>query len=258
MSIKISMKVMCALAMLLLCNLASAMDGVFDRSAEIDGYIATLNSHATQEELFPTIRAIHISGINDERLAKAIADRLLSDLPHLDKNYGAWTVRALASTGGQIAKDTLVEVRDATHLKSIKTECEEQLKDIDWEHRKNEVMASRRNYTEGGNMRVAQLLNLLQSDDYTLKDNAAYRMNWDKNLDPRLMAEIAAQLTVFVDQGTVTKNKEEVSTIWKYVKMLGYSNDRQYVPLLKRIADSKADAKIKRYAANARDNLMKS
>jgi hypothetical protein len=116
-------------------------------------------------------------------------------------------------------------------------------------------MTSRRNYREGDNMRVAQLLNLLQSDDYTLKNNAAYRMNWDKTLDPRLMAEIATQMTAFVDTGAVTNNKEQLVTIENYAKMLGYSRDSQYAELLKRVANSNADKAIKKSAVKALDTL---
>jgi len=109
------MKIVNVLVLLMSFNIANAMDGVFDRSAEVDQYVAQLNSTATQEELIPSVRAIHISGIGDERLAKALADRLLRDVPNLEKQYGAWMVRALASTGAPFAKDTLgrvVKLRD--------------------------------------------------------------------------------------------------------------------------------------------------
>ncbi len=250
-----SMKIVNVLGLLLAFNLAHAMDGVFDRSAEVDQYVAQLSSTATQEQLVPTARAIHISGIGDERLAKAISDRLLRDASHLDTQYGAWMVRALASTGDPIAKDTLAKVRRTTQISRIKTECEEQVQVVDWQRRRNEVMASRRNYNEGDNMRVAQLLNLLQSDDISLKDNATYRMNWDKILDSRLMAEIAGQLSAFVEKGVATKSKEESVLIGNYAKMLGYSHDQQYAQLLRRVANSSADSSIKKAVAKALDNL---
>jgi hypothetical protein len=116
-------------------------------------------------------------------------------------------------------------------------------------------MASRRNYNEGDNMRVAQLLNLLQSDDISLKDNATYRMNWDKTLDPRLMSEIATQLSAFVDKGTATKSKDEADLIGNYAKMLGYSHDQQYAALLRRLMASSGNAAIKKASAKALDNL---
>lgn len=250
-----SKKITTVLGLLLSFNLAHAMDGVFDRSAEIDQYIAQLSGNATQEELVPTVRAIHISGIGDERLAKAISDRLLRDASHLDTQYGAWMVRALASTGDPIAKDTLTQVGKTTQVSRIKTECQEQIADVDWQRHKNEVMASRRNYNEGDNMRVAQLLNLLQSDDFSLKDNATYRMNWDKTLDARLMAEIAIQLAAFVDKGAATRNKDELGVMANYAKMLGYSHDPQYAELLNRVINSSAHESIRKAAVKALNNL---
>ena len=250
-----SLKIPVLMGLLLSFNAANAMDGVFDRSAEIDQYIAQLNSKTTQDELVPTARAIHISGISDERLAKAIADRLLHDLPKLDTQFGAWMVRALASTGDPIAKDALVQVRNQTRLSRIKTECKEQIGEVDWFRRRNEVMASRRNYSEGDNMRVAQLLNLLQSDDLSFKQNATYRMNWDKTLDARLMTEIALQLQSFIDNGGVIHSEEELLVISDYAKMLGYSHDQQYGDLLRRLTVSSSNLKLKRAAGKALDNL---
>lgn len=122
-----SMKIVKALGLLLVCNLANAMDGVFDRSAEIDQYIAQLNGTATQAELITASRAIYISGISDERLAKAITERLLRDLPHLTSlgdgdQYGVWMVKALASTGDPSAKATIAKVERSTSVYRIKAE----------------------------------------------------------------------------------------------------------------------------------------
>jgi hypothetical protein len=231
------------------------MDGVFDRSAEVNEYVAQLNSNATQEQLVPTARAIHISGLGDERLAKAISDRLLRDGANLDKQYGSWMVRALASTGDPIAKETITAVSKTRQLPRVKEECAEQLALIDWHRRRNEVVASRRNYNEGDNIRVVQLLNLLQSDDISFKDNAAYRMNWDKILDARLMTEIATQLTAFADKGGRTGGKDEQDLMSSYAKMLGYSHDQQYADLLRRLATTGSDAWVKKAAGKALNNL---
>lgn len=250
-----SMKIVNALVLLLSANLATAMDGVFDRSAEVDQYVAQLNSNATQDQLVPTARAIHISGLGDERLATAISDRLLRDVGNLDKQYGAWMVRALASTGDPIAKETISKISKTKQMPRIKEECAEQLAVVDWHKHRNEVMASRRNYNEGDDMRVAQLMNLLQSDDITLRGNAAYRMNWDKILDPRLMAEIAAQLTDFVDKGARINNKDESSAMANYAKILGYSNNQEYAAVLRRVATNSGDQWVKKAAGKALTNI---
>jgi hypothetical protein len=250
-----SMKIVNALVLLLSANLANAMDGEFDRSAEIDQYVAQLNSNVTHKQLIPVARAIHISGIGDERLASAISDRLLRDIGNLDSQYGPWMIRALASTGDPIAKETISKITWTKQLPPVKAECTEQLAAIQWHRHRNEVMASRRNYNEGDDMRVAQLLNLLQSDDISLRGNAAYRMNWDKILDPRLMTEIAAQLTDFVDKGARINNEDESSAMANYAKILGYSNDRQYVALLRRVVANSGDMWVRKAAGKALTNL---
>lgn len=255
-----SMKIANTLVLLLACNLAHAMDGVFDRSAEIDQYIAQLDRSTSNQQLITVSRAIYISGIGEERLAKAISDRLLRDLPKLTSfddsdQYGAWMVKALASTGDPIAKTTITQVQRTTTVSRIKEACKDQIEKIDWQHRKNEIMTSRRNYNQGDDMRVAQLLNLLQSDDYSLKQDAAYRMSWDKTLDARLMAEIATQLEAFANKGATSDDKAELSAMSHYAKMLGYSNNKQYVPLLQSLATTKTPNVVRKHAIKSLQEL---
>ena|GEM_PF-3591498 len=236
-----SMKIVKVLALLLLCNLANAMDGVFDRSEEVNRYVGMLGSSVGPLELIDVSKQIYVSGISDARLAKAIAERLMKDLPKItigqsdNIQYGAWMVKALAATGDPSAKEVISEVIKTTKAPRIRSEAEEQINEIEWHHRANEVMASRKNFNEGDDMRVAMLLNELQSDDFSLKQDAAYRMSWDKILDPKLMVEIAKQVQTYVDNGKHTDNKAEMVVMSHYVKMLGYSGNAEYKPLIRKL-----------------------
>jgi len=239
---------------------AQAMEGVFDRSAEIAHYIEQLNSDLTHEQLIAVAKPIYVSGIASEELAQAISNRLMKDIGQLDNTsnsaqYGAWMVKALGSTGTELAAKLISEACAHTHMKRILQECKDQLHELPWERRKNEIMSSRANYSEGDNMRTAQLLNLLKSDDFSYKQDAAYRMSWDRILDERLMQEIAKQLQAFVDKNGVSKEKAEIVVMSHYAKMLGYSNNRQYRPLLEAVVHSKAEQMIKGQAKSALKRL---
>jgi hypothetical protein len=235
---------------------ALAMPGVFDRSAEIEQYIQQLGSDLTREQLIDVAKPIYVSGITDERLSKAVGDRLLKDLPTLGKNsestqYAAWMVKALGSTGTDVAAALIKEVRAKSTSQRVRSECDDQLNELPWQRRKNEIMSSRENHNEGDKMRVSQMLNLLKSDDYSFKQDAAYRMSWDRILDERLMQEIAKQTQVFVDKNGVSTNKAEIVVMSHYVKMLGYSLNNQYRPLLMAVVQSKADSMVRRQATKA-------
>jgi hypothetical protein len=232
---------------------AQALPGVFDRSAEIEQYIQQLNSDLTYEQLIDVAKPIYVSGISDDRLAKAIGDRLLKDLASMKKDrlstqYGAWMVKALASTGTDVAATLIEEIRTKSKSQRIRSECEDQVVILPWQRRKNEVMASRENHNEGDDMRVSQLLNLLKSDDYSFKKDAAYRMSWDRMLDDRLMEEIAKQVDAFVGKNGVSNDRAEIVVMSHYVKMLGYSYDDKYRQLLMKVVQSKADSDVRRHA----------
>lgn len=242
--------------LLLFIGQAHALPGVFDRSAEIEQYIQQLGSDLTYEQLIDVAKPIYVSGISDDRLAQAIGERLLKDLGSLKKDrlstqYGAWMVKALASTGTDVAANLVKEIRTQSKSQRIRSECDDQLEILPWQRRKNEVMASRENHNEGDKMRVSQMLNLLKSDDYSFKKDAAYRMSWDRILDDRLMEEIAKQTQAFIDKNGVSNDKAEIVVMSHYVKMLGYSYSGQYRPLLMAVIQSKADPMVRRQATKA-------
>lgn len=242
---------------------AHAMPGTFDRSAEIAHYIEQLNSDLSHEELIAVAKPIYVSGIMDDKLAQAIGDRLLKDVGALEKadrassQYAAWMLKALGSTGTELAGNLIKETCTKTKTQRIQQECADQLHELPWQRRKNEIMSSRENYSEGDDMRVAQLLNLLKSDDFSYKQDAAYRMSWDKILDARLMQEIAKQLQVYIDKNGVSKDKAEIVVMSHYVKMLGYSGNEQYLPMLEIVVHSKAEQMVKGQAKTAIKRLNK-
>ncbi len=248
------------LIMVISVGQAKAMEGTFDRSAEVAKYIDQINNTPTQKEMIEVAKPIYVSGISDEKLAQALGERLLKDLPIIDSSrtesqYGMWMVKALSSTGTEYARQTIDIVRHKTHVHRLIGTCNNTLTQIDWERHKNEIMASRKNFSEGGNMRVAQLLNLLQDPNFSYKENGAFRMSWEKMLDPSLMEEIAKQLQAFVDKKGISGGPAENSVMGNFAKLLGYSKDEKYRPLLLALYKSDAATAVKSQANKAIHNL---
>lgn len=222
-----------------------ALDGVFDRTAEISHYVEQLNTDLTREQYIDLSKSIYVSGISDDTLARAIGDRLIKDIRDLNdyrtaSQYGEWMIKALGSMGTDAAGEYITRICKMTAVMAIVGQCKETLHRLDWQRRKDQIMASRENYNEGDDMRVAQLLNLLKSNDLTFKQDATYRMTWDKILDDRLMQEIAKQLQLFVDRDGISTSKQVYGLMAHYCKLLGYSHDKKYEPLLIAVIKSSA------------------
>ena len=237
-------------------GMASAAEGTFDRTAEVDRYVAALKgaNHGTSALI---ARDIYGSGIMDPRLAAALSDKLLQEYKHLaskreDQDFGVFMVRALASCGVADYAATLKQVASGSSNEKTRSTAAKEVNSIAWHNGKNIVMAGMQNYHEGDDAHVSRLMNLLQSDDYSYKHWAVERMNWDKVLDARLMAVIAAQVQSYADRGGGTLSDVEDDTMANFVKMLGYSKDAQYRPLLEKVSTlSHASPSVKRYSKSA-------
>jgi hypothetical protein len=244
-----------------LTGVAHAMEGVFDRTEEVDKYIGVMKT-STTGTLAVAAKEISVSGIADPRLAAALNERLLNDYrtisaDRVDDTYGVWMARALASFGIADYASTLKTVAAGTKNQKTRAACKEALPTIGWNQAKNQVMASKRYYAEGDDPAISRLMNLLMSDDYSYKHYAAERMNWEKVLDPRLMAAIAPQIQQYVDRGDTHLTDQADDTIANFVKLLGYSKNVQYRPVLESvIAYKNASSGVKRHAKYALDKLF--
>lgn len=239
---------------------AYSAEGVFDRTAEVYKYAALIND-GDRGQLVLVAREIYGSGISDQRLATAIYDRLHRDGKHisgsrLDEQYGVFMVKALASTGLESVKPQLREIHSEVSSAKTASACADELKQVDWHAQRDAVMASTANHHEGDDANVSRLINLLKSDDVSFKHWAVERMNWDKVLDKRLMQVIASQVQAYVDRHGGSLSEEEDDTMANFVKLLGYSKDVQYRPLLVSVYNLKSvSSGVKRHAKYAMDKL---
>ncbi|MBC7983374.1 MAG: hypothetical protein H7Y02_05910 [Candidatus Obscuribacterales bacterium] len=249
-----------AALILLFAGTAHAMEGVFDRSAEIEKYIALATS-GTRGELTLVAKDIYVSGLSDRRLAEAVSQRLLKDYVGIAQNqssdiqYGRWMIKALASFGVSEYAATLSEVKKRAKVAKLRSEAGEELEQIAWHKTKNEIMATRINHKEGDNQRASQLMNLLRSDDFTYKYQAADRISWEKLVEPRILEEMSAQMLKYMDETDMNASRAQSKTLGYYAKLLGYSGEPKYRETLEKVIASKAGTLVKRRAKDALGKL---
>jgi hypothetical protein len=237
-----------------------AMEGEFDRSAEVERYMTAMKTGSTGTVAIAA-KEISTSGIADPQLAAALRDRFLTDYKTIgidreSLTYGVWMCRALASFGIADYASDLGKIAQGTNSVKVRKACKDALPTIDWNRSKNVVMASRQYHHEGDDPTVSRIMNLLMADDYQYKHYAAERMNWEKVLDKRLMAAIAPQLQQYV-QRDARLNDLQDDTMANFAKLLGYSQDVQYRGVLENVLAYKhASSGVKRHAKYALDKLF--
>ena len=245
-------------------SIASASDGVFDRSEEIKKYTEAFNE-GPRGVLGEMSKEIYISGLSDAVLAKAINDRLLKEYTSIDLGdrvgvaYLVWTIKALASFGIEEHRETLLKVDKRKKLPTkAKSAIDDEIDRFAWHRRKNEIMASTRNHQPGDNPRVSRYLNLIMDEDFSYKYQGADRINWERLIEPKVADEMAAQLLRYKDTKFTSKDgKAPTKTLGLYAKLLGHSGQRKYREALQQVADSKATSVlVKKHAKEALEKLQ--
>jgi hypothetical protein len=234
-----------------------AAGGTEDRDTQIAKY-SSIMTDGSPITITKAAKDIYVSGLTDPGLARIVRELLLrdqltkstADRSHTQKEL--WLIKALASFGLAEDKETLKQFAERSRLASVRTECKDELALIDWHREKNVVMAGRENYRPDMDYRVLQLLNLLKSADFSYKHLAADRISWEKQLDPVLLDEIAAQLEAIAIKA---KDRTETKLMGQYAKLLGHSENRKYLPVLETVNKQASSSVIKKHTRQAIERI---
>lgn len=234
-------------------TLAHAMEGSFDRSAEVEKYIEVFKN-GTRGAVIDSSREIVNGGITDASLAAAINERLLRDYKSADRfnttviQYVQWMARALAANGLTEYAGTIKQVAKEGAGQSTRKLCTEELSKLGWYKARNKLMSDKKYFSEGGDRHIAQLTNLLMDADFSFKLFAADRMNWERILDPNLMEIVSQQVLQYMDRTVHGVARDQAKTMGLYIKLLGYSGNIKYRDTLERVRTSHATSLMKKYA----------
>ncbi len=254
---------------------ANTMEGAFDRSAEIDKYVETLNT-GTQGVVTLALRDIYWSGISDRRLADVLNEQLLRDFADIstpehpvgrprftwtvDEHYGVALIEALASMGivdynGTFEKIGKDPKQGGAGNKRVRNEARSAPKVVALRAGLNQVMATRENHVEGGNPTTSMLINLLKSDDRIYRDFALDRIYREKLRDPRLLNFLESQVVAYVNLSPVAKPGWQEVYLRRNIRLLGLSGDTKYLGTMESVVASNVDEGTKKYARVAANLL---
>jgi len=277
------------LSMALAGSSACAMDGVFDRTAEVEKFMQVMKT-GTEGDVVVAAKAIYASGISDRRLADAVNERMLADYAELapprrrglpgplrvvlnrttrtvDENYGVWLVKALQSFGFDDYLATLDRVsahpdRGGSKVPRMRTAAANAPKYLPRHRSINVVMASRKNHNEGDDPQASMVINLLLSDESSHREFPSHvefaldRIHDDRMFDPRILSLLDRQLLEYIEKTAGTKADDKNMIIAKRIKVLGLAGDRQYRGTIEKLLASKANRAHKRHAEVALSQLQ--
>lgn len=266
---------------LLFVGSAYSMEGTFSRDQEAMQYVEIMEN-GTAGAAAIAAKQIYISGISDARLAAAIDDRLRRDYPGIDVpedrkkipasggailnathpgievDYGKCLIKALASQGRDEYAGTLRDISRSKNLggsqvRNMRTFALRELHRMEWHKRKNAAMASRANYVDGEDPRIAMLINLLRAEEASLRDFGFDRIESERIRNARVDDVLEQQVQLYLNATTLTHSAKK--DIARSIYLLGMSGERSHREVLQKVMQSNAEPRLKKQAQVALDRL---
>lgn len=222
-----------------------------DRSKEVEQYIKIFNSGIVSRQIVAA-KEITRAGLSDPKLFDLINTQLLdnylqsSGSDHVD--YMAWLCKALASSGLQKYKPTLVKVSKTTDNSKLKRYARQSLDNFEHYAEINRIIADESNAYPGHNPEVTKIINMLKSDMMKLKTDAAKMVTRKDYSDPVIYEIINDELLAGYTSATDNITVDAMSWL---CKALATSGNSLYKKTLKKIAYNSHNKKLSKYANKA-------
>jgi len=252
------MKKFCFVNMLLLLVIIFSFDvrttfgsDLQDRTDEINEYIEILTS-GTLNKKIEAAKIIERSGYSDTRLFDVIEKELLAEYlvaeHSVQIDYIAWLCKALASSGMERYKPTLVKVMDSSNNKKIKRYAEQSLDRFDEYAQRRKIISDNKYAMEGRDPEVARLMNMLASNVMNVKRDAAKLITRNDFSDPELYKLVNNEL---LDGYNRYDDDVSIDTMAWLCMALANSGDANYKITLQKVADTTKHQKLAKYAKKA-------
>ncbi len=254
---------------------ASSVSAQGNRSAEVEQYINMLNSSSRHQRI-TTAKKISRSGLSEEKLFDMINDILLKNYKKNTRNSQqidemSWLCKALASSGLDKYGVSLKSVADNTQNPKLKKYALQSLNLIKQFAERNRVMTDDKHLKEGFSPELARYINMLRSEDLTLKRDAAKHIFRSVIMDERLYDIVEEELLKEfvktpkereydeygeeVTYGASRKQKLQNDTSAWLCKALGASGMGKYIETLEKIAKTSSDMYVRRHAKDSLNML---
>jgi len=240
------------LAIIFLLDVRTTLGGdLQDRSDEVNQYIEMLTS-GTLNKKIEAAKIVERSGYSDPKLFDLIEQELLGQYLTAENSvqidYMAWLCKALASSGVERYKSTLVKVMDTANNKKIQRYAEQSLERFDDYSRRRKIISDNKYAAKGRDPEVARLMNMLASDVMNVKRDAAKIISRNSYSDPELYKLINTEL---LEGYNKFDDNVSIDTMAWLCQALASSGDANYKNTLNKIADTTEHQKLAKYAAKA-------
>ncbi|MBE9504603.1 MAG: hypothetical protein IME96_10550 [Proteobacteria bacterium] len=243
-----------------------------DRSEEINKYLTLLQSKSITQRV-TVAKLITRSGLSDKALFDYINKDLLnryqqnvpdkpvkydmdeddewmvsgqSDADKLHIDEMAWLCKALASSGLSEYKGTLEEVAYTTASPKLKQYAKQSIRLVDEYAERNAIMAKGNNSIQGLSPAKTRLINMLKSDNYSLKRDAAKMLIRSGESDEVLYEVVNEEL--LKSHSLKTGSNLHIDAMAWMCKALGSSGISKYRKTLQEIIETTKNTKLKTYA----------
>ena len=228
----------------------------FDRSAEVAEYLDLLKSNNVTKQI-ETAKIISQAALSDPELFDFINQKLLNEYQshtgsskHID--FMAWLCKALASSGMSKYKATLQQVAETTQVPKINKYAIQSLAMVDVYAKQNATIYAGVDASQ--NPEITKLINMLKSDDITLKRNAAKKITRSDFTSPQLFDVVNEEL--MIGYAINTRDKQHVDTMAWLCKALSASGMQQYAKTLQEVAENTTNDKLQKYALQSYKALV--
>ncbi len=220
----------------------------FDRSAEVAEYLDLLKSNNVFKQI-ETAKIISQAALSDPELFDFINQKLLNEYQshtssskHID--FMAWLCKALASSGMSKYKATLQQVAETATNQKIQKYALQSLAMVDVYAKQNAIIYAGVDATQ--NPEITKLINMLKSDDITLKTNAAKKITRSDFTSPQLFNVVNEEL--MKGYALDTGDRKHVDAMAWLCKALSASRMEQYTKTLQEVAENTTNKKLQKYA----------
>ena len=228
------------------------------QAAEVDKYIKMLES-ASLKTRIDAAKYITRSGITDPKLYNIINEKLLNEYnskglnsDHIDEM--SWMCKALAASGSLNYAPTLEKIIQTSDSVKLKKYAKQSLSLLSEHSERNKLMSDTTNFDSSLSPEINKYIQMLQSDNITLKRDAAksiYRNHFsEKKLFDVLSDELLKGYKL-----TSSKDRNYVDTMAWMCKALASSGMVEYKQTLTQIIENSSSMKLQKYAKQSIEKL---
>lgn len=226
-----------------------------DRSNEVEQYIEILNSGTLSRQI-NAAKEITKSGLSDPELFDLINTQLLDNYQQTSGtdhgDYMAWLCKALASSGLDKYKPTLVEIAETTTDSKLERYARQSLEQFEEYAEINKIISDEGNAFPDRDPEVTKIINMLKSDKMKLKRDAAKMVTRKDYADPAIYEIINDDLLASYTSANDDLSVDAMSWL---CKALATSGNPLHKVTLSEVADNSSNSKLAKYAKKAMKSM---